>query len=100
MRFSKLLLLSSFIGCSYNLWYFLFEGLNRSFSCFPQKMLEKGHLKIHYETFPHLKKGMCSDSMQNSRIIIIFAYHRERRERATRQANNAILVHRNNLSPI
>jgi len=60
----------------FNFWFFLFEGLNRSFSCFSQKMLEKGRLKIHYETFPHLKKGMCSDSKLNSRIIIIFAYSR------------------------
>ena len=34
-------------------------------------MLEKGHLKIHYEMFPHLKKGMCSVSKLNSRIIIV-----------------------------
>ena len=68
----------------FNFWYFLFEGLNRSFSWFPQKMWKKGRLKIHYETFPHLKKGMNSDSMQNNCIIIIIiiAYSR-RAQRAS-----------------
>ena len=68
----------------FNFWYFLFEGLNRSFSCFPQKMLEKGRLKIHCETFPHLKIGMYSDSLQNSRIIIIIIIIVENSRRAQR----------------
>ena len=67
----------------FNFWYFLFEGLNRSFSFFPQKMLKKGRLKIHYETFPHLKKGMYSDSMQNSRIIIIIIVYSRRAQRTS-----------------
>lgn len=46
-------------------------------------MLKKGRLKIHYETFPHLKKGMYSDSMQNSRIIIIVIIVYSRRAQRT-----------------
>ena len=65
-------------------------------------MLKKGRLKIHYETFPHLKKGMYSDSMQNSRIIIIIIVYSRRAQRTSNetQANNAIFVHRINLSRI